>query len=337
MYDFLRKIGILTVLLISACSSSHLRKFDDGDISKELSADDAKKFEVKDVTSGTPAPTPAASPVPAVSAVPKKVKAARMKKEKKKKEEAGVPAASPTPVTILIRRTEPMPFEIGEKLSYDIRYVGVTAGYFTLEVLPIKEMENRKVYHLQAHARTLKLFELIYRVNDIIESFFDYDGLYSHRFTMDLDESKQTRKLIELYDYDKKKSFYWNRVDHIEKGFKEDKQSYDISPYSQDPVSALFYLRMAKLPTEPGPEFRFPLIIDGKPWEGVMHFKTKAKIYAGGKDRMASVYSFDNYQNGELKNKDNTVWISDDEHRYVLRVEAKVKVGSFAVALDKIL
>ncbi len=331
MYDFSRKIVVVAILLLSACSSSNLRKFDEGDISKELSADAAKKFEVKDVGSSTPTPTPVATPSS------KSAKLSSKSKSKIKKVEASMASPSPTPFTPPTRRMEPMPFELGEKLSYDIRYVGVTAGTLALETLPVKEMNGRKVYHLQAKVKTMKIFELVYRVNDLVESFWDYDGLYSHRFTMDLDESKQTRKLIELYDYEKKKSLYWNRVDHVEKGQKDEKQSYDIALWSQDPISALYYLRAAKLPTEPGKEFRFPLIIDGKPWEGVMHYVRKEKIYAGGKDRVANVYTFDNYQNGELKNKNNTIWVSDDERRYVLRVEAKVKVGSFAVALDKVL
>jgi hypothetical protein len=334
MHVFLRKLSALSfgiLLVASGCSSSNgLRKFDDADLDKALSPDLAKKFEVKDV--GAVAPTPA--PTPEAPVAKKKVKA---KKKKISKAEAAMAEVTPTPALPPMRRVDPVPFEVGEKLEYGIRYIGVTAGYLNLEVLPYKQVLDRKVFHLQGKAKTVKLFELVYRVNDTIESFWDYDGLFSHKFTMDLDESKQNRKLIELYDYEKKKSFFWNRVDHVEKGYSEQKENYDIQLWSQDPVSMLYYLRTAALPTDTKTEWRSPIILDGKPWESVIHFIKKEKIYAGGKDREANVYKLENYQNGELKNKDNTIWISDDEHRYVLRVEAKVKVGSFAVALDKVL
>jgi hypothetical protein len=123
----------------------------------------------------------------------------------------------------------------------------------------------------------------------------------------------------------------------VEKGFREQKENYTIKPLSQDPLSSLFFLRVAPLPVAPGSEYRIPIVMDGKPWESVIRYLRTETIYAGGKNREARVYHLDNYEQGELKNRDNTVWISTDEHRYLLRVETKVKVGSFAVALDKIL
>jgi hypothetical protein len=308
---------------LAACSSTSLRKFEEGDIGKEISTDVATKFEVREVAAPTPAPLPS--------------KESAVKKEKGKAKKKIKSEVESTPKTPVIRRIDPMPFQVGERLSYDLRYVGVTAATLETEVLPLKQIGERKVYALKARAKTLSLFELVYRVDDIVHSFWDYEGLFSHRYTMDLDESKQTRKVIELYDYEKNSSLYWNRVDHVEKGFKEQKETFPIKPLSQDMLSALFFLRVAPLPTAPGSEYRMPVIMDGKGWESVIRYLRTESIYAGGKTREARVYHLENYEQGELKNRENTVWIGTDERRYLLRVETKVKVGSFAVALDKIL
>jgi hypothetical protein len=314
--------AVLAVIGLSSCSTqSGLRKFDDENIKKEIPKEVAEKFEVKDMSG--PTPTPAPKPV---VVVPKK----------KKGKVVSVPQ-EPVSTVLPNRRLETMPFEVGEKLSYDVRFIGVTAATFNMEVLPEKLVNNRKVYHFQGHAKTLKLFELVYRVDDLIESFVDYDGLFSHRFTMNLDESKQSRKLIELYDYEKKKSFMWNRIDHKEKGFSEQKVENDIKLWSQDPLSFMYYVRAANLPQGPSAPVKIPVIIDGKPWETVMTFDRRESISVGNRRFEANVYRVENYLNGELKNKDNTFWISNDAKRYLLRVEAKVKVGSFAVALDRIL
>lgn len=313
-------VGAALVLALQwGCStSSNLRKFEDGDLSKEISEETARKFEVREVV-GMPSPSPSATP------------AAIVKKKKSKKG-----PAVPEPLVYPDRKPAQWPFLVGEKLEYGIRYMGVTAANLFLEVMPQKVVNNRPVFHFHAHAKTVALFELAYRVDDKINSYWDAEGGFSHRFTMDLDETKQSRKLIELYDYEKKKSYFWNRVDHAEKGLSEQKEQYDIPLWAQDPISALYFLRIADLPKTPGKEFRYPVIVDGKPWESVLKFLNQEKKYIDGKTFMANVYSLENYHNGEAKNRDNKVWISDDNKRYVLRVEAKVKVGSFAIALEDI-
>ena len=319
---------LLGLISIAGCSTSnHLRKFEEGDISKEVSADMAKRFEVKEVAAATPAPAPS------TQVQEKRGKARKAKKVKE--EQTGSEAKSSA--TAPVRRITPMPFEVGERLNYDLRFVGVTAATFNIEVRPVKFVDDHKVYEIGAHAKTVKLFELVYRVDDEIRSFWDFDGFYSHRFSMDLDETKQSRKLIELYDYTKNKSFFWNRIDHAEKGFREEKQYHEIEPWSQDPLSMLYYLRVVPLPSTSEGEFRSPVILDGKPWTAVVRYLRTESIYAAGKTREARVYRLENYAGNELKNKDNTLWISTDEHRYILRLETKLRVGSFAVALEQIL
>jgi hypothetical protein len=315
-----------SLVFLAACSTSNkLRKFDEGDITKEAPADFGKRFEVKDLASATPSPAPDTE-----KKAPQKVKKTKKVKESP---QPSVDMKSPPPS----RRITPMPFEVGEKLNYDLRFVGVTAATFKMEVLPVKLVDDHKVYEIAARAKTVKLFELVYRVDDRIQSFFDYEGIYTHRFSIDLDETKQNRKVLELYDYQKNQSFYWNRIDHVEKGLKEEKETHDIQPWSHDPLTMLYYLRVAPLPVDSSTEVRIPVVVDGKPWETVVRYLRTETIFAGGKTREARVYHLENYMGKELKNKDNTLWLSTDEHRYILRVETKLKVGSFAVALDQIL
>jgi len=317
-------------MILTSCSTgSNLRKFDDENIEKEIPKEVAEKFEVKDV----------APMVPASKKLETKMKTPVKKPEKtvvvskKTQSASGARAIESSPN----RRVDPMPFQVGEKLQYDVRFVGVTAATFSTEVLPEKVVNDRKVYQIRGHAKTLSLFELVYRANDIVDSFVDTEGLYSHRYTMNIDESKQSRKVLELYDYDKKRSYYWNRIDHVDRGFSEQKEEFDIKLWAQDPLSYLFYIRTATLPKAPGEKFKIPVILDGKQWESVLNFERKETVSVGSKRFDANVYHMENYLNGELKNKDNTIWISNDQNRYLLRVEAKVRVGSFAVALDRIL
>lgn len=45
-------------------------------------------------------------------------------------------------------------FGAGEKLVFAVKYFGITAGTATLEVKDIEEINNRKVYRIEATART---------------------------------------------------------------------------------------------------------------------------------------------------------------------------------------
>lgn len=315
-------------LILTSCSTGiNLRKFDDKNIEKEIPKEVAEKFEVKDVAPPAPAPKKTESTVAA------KILVAPVVKPKTSKRSAVTKAIESSPN----RRIDPMPFQVGEKLQYDVRFVGVTAATFSTEVLPEKVVNDRKVYQIRGHAKTLSLFEFVYRADDIVDTFVDTEGVYSHRYTMNIDESKQSRKVLELYDYDRKKSYYWNRIDHIDRGFSEQKEEFDIKLWAQDPLSYLFYIRTAPLPKGPGEKFKIPVILDGKQWESILNFERKDTVSVGSKRFDANVYHMENFLNGELKNKDNTIWISNDQNRYLLRVETKVRVGSFAVALDRIL
>ena len=100
---------------------------------------------------------------------------------------------------------------MGERHVFEITYFGMVAGDFTLDVLPHKRINGRQVYHVRGHALSSNLFSLFYRIDDIVETYFDYEGLFSHRFHLKLDETKQTRDSLELNDSEKKQTFFWNR------------------------------------------------------------------------------------------------------------------------------
>jgi len=318
-------LACLLIVLLSSCSSTHLRKLEDGDLGQRVSQDVAKRFEVKDLEV-IPTPTPAPTPMT-------KVKHHRAKKKKMQEK------PSPTPIVIDIpdRRPSVFPFSIGEKLGYDIRYSGFTAGKLEMQVQAEKEIDGRRAYHLFAHANSSTVMNWLYRVNDTVESYLDDIGLFSHRFSMDLDESKQTKKSVELYDYQNKKAYYWARINHVTRGYSEKKEDYDIPLWAQDPLSLLYWIRITELSRDPTKPTKVSFTLDGKLWEMVLTYeKTEKKSYAGH-DWQAYAFHVVNYQNGEAKNKDNTIWIAaDDPHRYVLCVEAKLKFGSMAAVLDEI-
>lgn len=233
------------------------------------------------------------------------------------------------------RRADRMPFRPGERMIYDVTYFGVPAGTFTMSVLPDKFVAGRKAIHLHLLAESSKVFSMFYKVMDQMESFLDAEGLFSLRFHLRLDESKQLRQSIEVFDHPGRIGFYWDKRDRFAKGKSEARDFNPIEPFGQDGFSALYYLRLQNF--QVGQTISYPVISEGKTWEAVGHVERK--------ERMEAPYGWVNtyvvrpetkFRGVLQQNAENSyVWISDDERKVLVRIEARVKLGSVIAQLKQ--
>ncbi|MEN9723384.1 MAG: hypothetical protein RJB38_1370 [Pseudomonadota bacterium] len=230
------------------------------------------------------------------------------------------------------RRPKVDPIWVGEKATYDINYLGMNAGDFTLQVLPFKEINRRKVYHVFGEAKSSKVFSLFYSLKDTIETFIDYQAWAPHRFHIVLDESKQKRNSLELYDSEKGETFFWNRWNHHKKGYIEIKDRFPMKPLSQDSLSSLMYLRTQEL--QDGDVVRFPVISEGKNWEAEVTVLRREMINSPlGRVRAIVLKPETKYQGILKKQGDSFIWLTDDSRKVLLRLEAKVRIGTVVAVL----
>lgn len=257
-------------------------------------------------------------------------KTARVQAKKTKTAQAARAASVAFPNRLVAGK---QPFFPGERHAFDVTYFGATAGNVELVVAPNKFIGNREVFDFKGYARSTSIFALFYRLNDAIESFMDKDTLFSNKFVMKLDESLQQRDLIELYDQISHKLHYWTRTDHKTKGKSSDQFDVKIEPFTQDVLSAVFYLRT--LPLEVGKDFTFPMVSNGKPWTVIAHVVRREEIVTKAGTFNAFVIKPDTKFEGILQTTaDSFIWISDDEHRSILKIDAKVKIGSVIAYLS---
>ena len=289
----------------------------------EVPVDLANKFEVKQN-----GPVPVAPPPVETKAEPAKSK----KKEKKVKAEA---AKAPKEDKLFASRWSSPPFfQVGERYAFDITYFGATAGELVMQILPMKVVSDRPVYHIRGEARTASVFSLFYRMNDVAESFMDSSALFSHKFSLKLDESLQQRDVLELYDQRKNSVHYWSKLDHKTKGKKNDQMEIPIKPFAQDGLSAFFYLRT--LPLEDGGVYEFPAVTNGKMRDVKVTVVRREKLSTKIGDLPAIVVKPEVSLDGVLKSYgDSFVWISDDPQRLILKVDAKIKIGSMIAYLKE--
>lgn len=275
---------------------------------------------------------PTSSVKPVAAKGPKKAAQAVARNTALSPESNGEEAAPAQPITYPLRRPVKDPIWVGEKHVFEITYFGMPAGEVSLEVMPHKVINERKVYHVVGHAVSSKAFGLFYKLDDTIQTFFDYDSLFSHRFQMELNESKQTKNSIELNDTEKSRSYFWNRWNHHKKGYIEVKKFFPMAPFSQDTLSALYYLRT--LPLQNGKVYTFPVISEGKSWEAVVTVLGREKITTPNGEKMTIKLKPETKFQGILKKRgDSFLWLTDDARRTVVKLEAKVKLGTVVTEL----
>lgn len=318
---------LLPIAMGWGCAGTKLGGLDGtSELPKEITADGlAQRFEVRDEQAAAQATAPSTTESTAKAASKKKTKTTATATGKKDE-----------PFSWINRRPSKEFFWVGERQTFEITYFGVAAGNLTVEVLPYKTINGRKVYHVKGNATSSKVFSLFYELNDTVETYFDYEGLFSHRFQIELNETKQTRKTMELNDSEKKQTFYWNRWNHHQKGYIETKEFQPIPAFAQDSLSALYFTRT--LPLEVGKEYSFPVVSEGKFWDLVVNVVRKEKCtMPGRKEVMCLVLRPDTRFQGVLtKQGDSFLWITDDDRRYLVQLEAKVRIGTVSATLKQV-
>ncbi|MBI3544188.1 MAG: DUF3108 domain-containing protein [Deltaproteobacteria bacterium] len=301
----------------------------------------AKAFEVKELpaVAAAPAATGPSAKAEAPASKRKKKTRKRHAKDDKKAEAEGVAGiAGPGNMDFVIpnRRPQNDPICVGEKLWMDVTWLNTKAGEFELEVLPHKVMNGRKVYDLKGTARTSELFSLVYKAEDFVESFVDFEGWFPYKFLLHGDETKHIRNNLELFDHGARKQYIATYDNRVQKGeIVEDKGFKDLTPLSQDSLSAIYYVRT--LPFEIGKVLRFPMTTNGNQWEtevsvlGREEVSTKMGYMKAFKTKIETRFKGVLQQQG-----DAFMWFSDDERKYLLRFEAKVRIGSVVGVTRKI-
>lgn len=313
---------VLSLALLQSCASGTLGRFSDSDLlPQDIPKEVQDKFIIQEeLPAGTSAP-PLASPVP---------KGGR--KGGKKSRVAPSPRTTQQPFVYPMRRGSLDPIWVDEEMAFDISFLGVPAARFVFHTLPFKRIGARKVYHFKGILTSLSIFNLVYKLNDQVESFVDYDGLFSHRYRLIQDESGQSRDQLELYDSEKKQMFYWNRHRGKEGPMSESREFAAIQPFVQDYLSAAYVAR--SFPWKEGAVFEFPMAHEKKQFDGVISFVRRETISTTLGRKAAFVVRPQVREGGVLQgNGEIYFWISDDDRRTLLKLEAKVRIGTVVAYL----
>lgn len=301
-----------------------------------------QKVEVKEES---PAPIPP-PPAPVVKEMPVPLEAkAAAKKKKKEKQTAEKPKPVERPKKKGPRQPEmedkegfegrrPLqdPYRPGEKVTFDISYFNVNAGTLTMEVKPFVTVNGQKSYHFELSGRTNSFFSRVYEVDDHVTTYLSYDEMIPHSLQVSIKESSQLAEARTFFDWKSMRASYWQKRITKEKGERSKKIEWDLLPFSQNVITAPFYLRAFKL--APGKKLAFRVADEGKNivFTGEVLRREKLKTPIGELNTV--VVRPQVTADGEFKPiGEILIWLTDDDRKFFVRLESKIKIGTIVAKL----
>jgi hypothetical protein len=218
-------------------------------------------------------------------------------------------------------------FKEGEFLEYRIHYGIINAGRAELRVKNLEFRAGRPVFHVVGTGRTVGMAEVFFRTRDKYESWIDADSLVPHEFIRDVDEGGYIIKRHLHFDHAQQKvKDNLHKVDTV----------FDIPKNVQDMLSAFYYARTIDGSNlKKGDLIPISVFLDHEVFTFQLKFLGKDKVKS--KFGKINCLKFMPYvQSGRVfKEKEGiTLWVSDDESKVPIRMEAELAVGSIKMDLS---
>ena len=218
--------------------------------------------------------------------------------------------------------TEPsaasIPFEVGERLTYQAKINFLNAGTATMAVVGIEDVRGHPTYHTTFD---VKGHVLMFHVDDHYESWFDTTTLVSLRHEQHIDETS--------YKADRVYEFYPDRRVYVRKGVENPSVAEPL-----DEGSFVYFMRSTPLEVGKTYEFDRYYHLDRNPVRIDVVRRERVTVPAGEFDailirptiKSKGLFS----EKGEAE-----VWLADDSTRRVLRLRSKLPFGTLYLELKQ--
>ena len=211
----------------------------------------------------------------------------------------------------------PLPFAVGERMEYDVKFGIFRVGRATMEVVKIDTVRGEPVFHVVFAVRGRAVF---YSLSDSLQSWFTVRDLTSRRFVQDNEENGDRR--INRYEI------------HPELGYYIQNQR-DTSATTRQPLDdASFFYFARTLPLVVGRTYDLPRYfkLDRNPV--TLHVLRRETVDTPF-GRFAAVAVRPTFKSRGLFSAGGqaTVWLSDDEYRIPVAIRTHLSIGSLTMNL----
>ncbi|MDN5215614.1 DUF3108 domain-containing protein [Fulvivirgaceae bacterium BMA12] len=227
-------------------------------------------------------------------------------------------------------------YKAGEIIEYNVAYnwgfIWVNAGEAIFKVEE-KKIGGQPVFHFHAYGTSLKKWDWIYRVRDTYESFLDMEYLRPVRFKRNTSEGKY--KANNAYEFDYEKGKVYTATQNSDKPLSKDtirlqRCTFDVLSmiYQARNIDYRQYKKDDKIPIS--------LIIDGEIYNLYIRYLGEELLKTRDKKKYKCIKFKPMLVEGTMfsAGENMTVWVTNDQNRIPLLIEAKVLVGSVKAYLS---
>ncbi len=216
--------------------------------------------------------------------------------------------------------TATIPFGVGEKMEYEVRFGPLKVGNGHMEVVGLENIRGRESWHTAFWVQGGTFF---YKVNDVYESWIDRETFASLRFVQQLEEgSKDRERRFEIYP---------DRATYLA---THDKPPHEY-PSVHNPLddgSFLYFIRTIPLVVGQTYEFERYFKPDRNPVKIKVLRKERVSVPAGTFNAIViqpviktkGIFSEDGHAE---------IWLSDDERKVMVQLKSKLSFGSLNLYL----
>lgn len=215
-----------------------------------------------------------------------------------------------------------VPFAVGERLEYEVRFGRLKVGNAHMEVVALEQLRGRTAWHT---AFWVQGGNFLYRVNDVYESWIDAETLSSLKFVQELNEGgKVTERRFEIFP---------ERAMFIQTNKRDAKEEESVSNPLDD-GSFLYFIRTIPLVVGETYDFNRYFRPDRNPVRIKVLRKEKVRVPAGSFDAIViqpviktkGIFS----ENGHAE-----IWLSDDDRHIMLQLKSRLSFGSLNLYLRR--
>ena len=233
-------------------------------------------------------------------------------------------------------RVDAKAFAPGEIITYNAYYnwgfIWIYAGDVEFKV-ESKKYEGRNVDHLYAFGTSFKSYDWIFKIREKYQSYVDPQTLMPLWYQRDVTEGSYTA--FEEYTFD-----YTNNLIHTYIQKRKNPAvtgSLPLTPCLFDVMTAVYYFRsvdFSKL-TE-GQKIPINMILDSQTYQLYIRYLGKEEVKTRDKTKYNCIKFAIQLVEGTIfkGNEDAVIWVTDDENKIPVIVEAQILVGAVKAILN---